>query len=60
MSNPTNIKLNDEEIDKKDYKMLKRIMMEIETEICKTHPMNTTEVQEKDPRLKTLYKLLGY
>ncbi len=48
------------EVTKKDLKILKRIMVEIESDICRSHPMNPREQQEKDPRLKVLYKLLGY
>ena len=48
------------EVTKKDLKILKRIMVEIESDICRSHPMNPTKQQEKDSRLKVLYKLLGY
>ena len=48
------------ELTNKDIKMLKRMMSDIEGAICVSHCMspNIREVQAKDPRLKTLYKIL--
>lgn len=48
------------DVTKKDLKILKGLMMTIETDICKEVLINVREAQERDPRLKTLYKLLGY
>lgn len=50
-------------LTKKDIKVLKRLKTEIEIEItrrCIQRPgVNTREEQSKEPRLKTLYKLLN-
>lgn len=48
------------ELDKKDIKVLKTLMVEIEKEHCRNSMKNVRERQENDQRLKTLYKILGY
>jgi len=48
------------ELTKKDIKVLMNLMVDVEKEYCRGYMGNVREAQKKDPRLKTLYKILGY
>jgi hypothetical protein len=47
------------DITKADIKALKNIMADIESEYCRKLMSGVREAQEKDKRLKTIYKLLN-